>query len=579
MATLAADKLSVAVQHHQVGSLERADRLYRQVLARDPRNADALHLRGLLAADTGQLELAVELIRRAITIRPGSALFNLNLARILMTNGRIAEAVECYQVAISGAPSAELLNELGSALQEIGRPDEALEYLQKAIQLNPKLAVAHNALAVTLIAMNRVEEALAASREAARLDNKAVHFHLNVAMTLRLLRREEEAIVHVERALALEPANADALNSMGCALCALDKASEATVYYRRAIAIDKKVADYHHNLGVALQMLQRPEEAIAAYREALARQDYHDTRIGLAMCQLMLGRLQEAWPGFDFRLQALFERGVRPTLPIWTGDAAEGRTLLVVAEHGFGDSLQFCRYLPFVRQRGFRVIVMAPNALLRLFRESFSDVQIQPYAEAVGDVYIPMMSLPRMFDTSLDTIPAQVYLHADPARVRAWRERLAPLQGLRAGLVWAGNAREKMNRRRSIAPERLAPLFDVSGVSWFSLQKTAPFAPPEFPLIDYMSEMTDFSDTAALVANLDLVISVDSAMAHLAAGMGKPVWLLNRFDTCWRWLLERKDSPWYPTLRIYRQPAPGDWDSVLAAVQHDLGTLAAPRAA
>jgi hypothetical protein len=270
--------------------------------------------------------------------------------------------------------------------------------------------------------------------------------------------------------------------------------------------------------------------------------------------------------------------------PQWRGEESAGRILLIHAEQGFGDTLQFCRYATLAAERGLRVVLEAQSPLVRLLQGLPGVDRVIARGEALPafDLHCPMLSLPLALGVTLENIRRfEPYLHADPAQAATWRTRLAEMTGPvpRIGLVWAGNPRNHLrglaavDRRRSLAPNLLAPIFNVPGLRLLSLQKDGPLAPVEFPLIDFMHEMQDFADTAALIANLDLVISVDTAVAHLAAALGKPVWLLDRYDACWRWFTGRRDSPWYPTLRLYRQPQPGDWDQVLAEVISDLAGL------
>jgi len=265
--------------------------------------------------------------------------------------------------------------------------------------------------------------------------------------------------------------------------------------------------------------------------------------------------------------------------PQWRGEATR-KTLLIHAEQGIGDTLQFCRYAMLAAGRGLRVTMEVQTPLVRLLRGLPGVDLVRGCGDELPafDLHCPMLSLPFALGTTMATVPsATCYLHADAALAAAWQARLAAManQCLRIGLVWAGNPDAvAIDHLRSLAPDRLAPLFALSGLHFFSLQKGGPAAPGDFPLTDFMDEMADFADTAALIANLDLVISVDTAVAHLAAALGKPVWLLDRFYPCWRWLTGRRDSPWYPSLRIYRQPSSGDWDSVLAEVARDLRGLA-----
>jgi hypothetical protein len=266
--------------------------------------------------------------------------------------------------------------------------------------------------------------------------------------------------------------------------------------------------------------------------------------------------------------------------PQWCGEPAQGRTLLIHPEQGYGDTLQFCRYAALATAFGFRVYLEVQPPLARLARSLDGVAQVFARGDVLPpfDVQCPIMSLPFAFGTTLATVPnAPAYLRADPTEAAAWAGRLECIDhgAPRIGLVWAGNPRlnapraTAVDRRRSMPPEHLAPLFALGDHHFISLQKTGP-ALDQAKLTDVMSEMNDFADTAAVIVNLDLVISVDTAVAHLAAALGKPVWLLDRFDCCWRWLQGRRDSPWYPTLRIYRQPSAGDWDAVISRVVDDL---------
>jgi tetratricopeptide (TPR) repeat protein len=348
-----------------------------------------------------------------------------------------------------------------------------------------------------------------------------------------------------------------------------------------AIAINPGPAPYHSALGNALRELGRPGEAIASYRKAIAlAPDLIDAHYNIATTLLAEGDLQAGWTEFEWRWKTVYMAGSQRTFKQaqWTGEPARGQTLLIYAEQGFGDSLQFCRYATLAAKRGLRVILEVQAPLVRLLRTLPGVDQVMALGEPLPDfdVHCPMMSLPLAFATTVETIPGSAaYLRADPMQVAVWQTRLdgMPQRGPRIGLVWAGSAMLTADRRRSINPEKLAPLFRLSGFHFFSVQKSGQAAPSDFPLTDYMDEMDDFADTAALIANLDLVISVDTAVAHLAAALGKPVWLLDRFDHDWRWLTGRRDSPWYPTLRLYRQPQRGDWDAVLAEVLHDLDAL------
>jgi len=310
--------------------------------------------------------------------------------------------------------------------------------------------------------------------------------------------------------------------------------------------------------------------------------------MNLCFLLLITGRFEEGWEEHEWRWRMRQSSMVERTFPVplWGGEPIAGRTILLHAEQGLGDTLQFCRYAPLI-EPGARVIVEVQAPLARLVSRMPGIAQVVVRGQALPpfDLHCPLLSLPRAFGTTLATVPGKPYLAADPADSASWRERLAALPGLKVGLVWAGEPRENwpklaaIDARRSMALKTLAQLGDAAGVSFISLQKGKPAAqatdpPAGMSLVDHTAELKDFADTAALIENLDLVICVDTSVAHLAGGMGKPVWLLNRFDTCWRWLLDRDDSPWYPTLRQFRQPSPGDWLAVVARVRDALQRLA-----
>jgi len=374
---------------------------------------------------------------------------------------------------------------------------------------------------------------------------------------LRHQRRLDEAIASFRAALEHQPDHAPVHNNLGLALSEQLKLDEAEACYRRSIALTPEAPDPHFNLGLVL---------------------------------LAKGEMQEGWREYEWRwrtAQTISHRRKFPQ-PQWHGAPAAGRTLLIHAEQGFGDTLQFCRYAPLAAARGLRVILGVPKSLTRLLR-CLPDVDkvigrgddLPPF-----DLHCPMLSLPLAFGTTMSSIPAAPsYLRAEAQEVAFWGDRLAAMNrpGLRVGLVWAGQpgshspVQAAVDRRRSIDPARLAPIFDMPGLHLVSLQKTGPAGPAGVALTDFMDEMEDFAATAALIANLDLVIAVDTAVAHLAAALGKPVWLMSRFDACWRWLTDRRDSPWYPSLRLYRQPEPDNWSAVLAEITRDLHRLAQSR--
>jgi tetratricopeptide (TPR) repeat protein len=511
---------SAGLEHHQAGRLLEAGRRYRQVLAADPDHADSLHMLGMVEQQAGRFDAAIELISQAIQRNDGAAPFYFNLSRAYEQAGRLEEAASAYRKTIALWPdNPDVHVNLGSVLQELGQVEEAAACFRQAIAREPGFAEAHTNLGNALREQGQLDEAVKSGRRAVELAPNFAGAHSNLGVTLGRLGQRDEA--------------------MAC--------------YRRAIALQPDLAAAHNNLAMAL----------------LAR-----------------GEMAAGWAEYEWRWKTQRMRaGQRAfTQPQWQGDAAVGKTLLIHAEQGFGDTLQFCRYAALAAARGLRVIMEVQKPLARLLKDLPGVELVLGRGEELPpfDLHVPMLSLPLVFRTGLDSIPAtSPYLCADAAMVAAWRRRLdaAGSRPLRIGLAWAGSPQLQADRQRSISPEKLAPLFVQTGLSFVSLQKSGPAAPGGFPLLDMTAALDDFSDTAALIANLDLVISVDTAVAHLAAALGKPVWMMNRFDPCWRWLAGRRDSPWYPRLRIYQQTAPDDWGVVVSEIARDLESFAMDRSA
>jgi Flp pilus assembly protein TadD len=387
-------------------------------------------------------------------------------------------------------------------------------------------------------------------------------------------------------ALACHPGHWGALANLGVALHRQQRLGEAVAAYAASLRAQPANADVCTNLAVALTEQWRIDEALTLHAAAMAlAPEDAEVRSNRALALLTAGDLAQGFAENEWRWRCA---GMRPhgvPGPVWAGENPAGLHILLHEEGGFGDTLQFIRYASLLAARGAEVTVVVRPPLLRLLRQSLPGVAILPIGEALPayDRHCPMVSLPHGFATTLATVPAMIpYLHADPAAAECWRTRLAAALGdaRRVGLVWAGAPRpdmpiaHAMDGRRSIGPARFAPLAAVPGCRLVSLQHQA-VPPPELPVFDAMAEIGDFADTAALIMGLDLVIAVDTAVAHLAGALGRPVWLLSRHDACWRWIAHRRDSPWYPGLRLYRQPAPGDWDSVVAAVTQDLTGWAA----
>lgn len=550
--------LHQAIAMQQNGAYAEAEELYREILALRPKHFDATQLLGALALQAGRLDDGIELLKKAIAINGMQAPLHSNLAYAYNARRRFGEGLASADRALVLQPGfADALNNRGNALAGLDRPAEALAAFEKSIAVKPALAQAWNNRACVLRDLNRPDDAVASCDQAIALQSGYVEAWSNRANALSDLNRPLDARENYMKALELAPSFVDAWSNLGLTQIDLSEHEQALDSYDRALSLDPDLAEAHWNR---------------------------------ALCLLQMGRFDEGWREYEWRWRrhrmAAAERNFAQ--PLWQGQfPLEGKTILLHAEQGLGDTLQFCRYAPLVAAMGAKVILEVPQELMRLLQslEGVTHLVEQGQSLPSFDCHAPLLSLPLAFKTNADNIPATVpYLLADEAASKQWAERLDQHAGhaLKVGLVWAGGKRphvaelRKTDGRRSIALDMLAPFVDVPNVRFYSLQKGEAaqqlITNPEFVerITDYTDEFADFADTAAFVSNLDLVITVDTAVAHLAGALGRPVWIMNRFDTCWRWLLDRNDSPWYPSALLFRQPSLGDWDRVIAAVRDAL---------
>jgi Tfp pilus assembly protein PilF len=483
-------------------------------------------------------------------------------------------------------PGIDALLRRAAAQQQAGRCAEALEACDTALRRAPSHPEALHGRAVALAALGRREEALAEFARVVRLrpgNAQAIHNH---AATLHHLGRFAEALAGFEEAVRLSPAYAEAWFNRGNALRALERHDDALDAYAEAVRLRPGYADALLNRSTLLQDRGRFAEAMEGYLAALqARPDFPGAAWNLSLLLLLQGAYRDGWRLYESRL---LEPGLRdgyPRLPVpaWRGDAdLRGRTLLVHAEQGLGDVLQFARYVPLLRARGVSVVFGVHKALVPLMATGLAGPEVTVVTDGDPlppvDASCPVMSLPLAFGTTLETVPwTGPYLRADAAKVAAWHERLGPPGRLRVGVVWSGRAEHRNDRNRSLALQQLLPLLALP-VEWHSLQRE--YRPADEVLLrdtpairQHQDHLRDFSDTAALAACLDVVLTVDTSVAHLAGALGRPVWILLPHVPDFRWLLEREDSPWYPTARLFRQPAPGQWAPVLARVRRELALL------
>src|SRR5271166_4126010 len=581
--------------HNNLGIvLEKQDKLdeamarYQQALRLKPDYPDAHNNLGIVLEKQDKLDEAMARYQQALRLKPNYPEAHYNLGIVLARQGRLDEAVASYQQALRLKPNyPEAHNNLGTVLARQGRLDEAIASYQQALRLKPADPEAHNNLGLVLAKQDKLDEAVASYQQALRLKPNYPEAHSNLGNALQEQGRLDEAVASCQQALRLKPDSAEAHHNLGIVLAKQDKLDEAVASFQQTLRLKPDYPEAHNNLGIVLARQGRLDEAVACYQQALhLKPDYPEAHWNRSLAWLLMGRFEQGWPGYEWRWKCK-EFGSLPPFhpPLWDGSPLDGRTILVHAEQGLGDTLQFIRYAPLVHQRGGRVILVCQPLLIGLLTRSPGVERLVAQGEALPeyDVHVPLMSLPGLLGTTLESVPADVpYLDAEPQLVEAWRHRLGSYPGFKVGIVWQGNPKFRLDRLRSIPLAQFAPLARVPGVHLFSLQK-GPGAEQlaavtdRFPVTDLGRRLDDFMDTAAVLKNLDLVISVDTAIAHLAGALGIPVWVALPFVPDWRWLMDREDSPWYPSMRLFRQTRPGQWEDVFQRIAEALQRrLAAP---
>jgi hypothetical protein len=568
---------------HQQGKLVEAERLYAQVLQNKPNHFDALHLLGVIALQTRRAQRSVELITKAIGLNSNFSAPYSNLGNGYRDLKRFEEALASYDKAIALKPDYATYNNRGVVLGDLKRPAEALESCNKAIALKPDYADAYNNRGNALGDLKRFAEALESYDRAIVLQPDNADAYNNRGNALRHLKRAAEALESYDKAIALKlDSDAVIYNNRGIALRDLKRPAEALESYERAIALKIDYADAYNNRGNALGDLKRPAEALENYDRAVAlKPDYADAHWNLALCCLQLGDFASGWEGYEWRSKredAHAEHRRIFTQPPWLGaETLEGSRILLHSEQGFGDTLQFCRYTNLVAALGAKVILEVQPTLLPLLTDLEGAAQVLPKGAPLPtfDYHCSLLSLPLAFKTDINTIPANIpYIRSDAARVSAWQDKLGIKTKPRVALVWSGSKGHKNDHNRSLPLRELLPLVDDCG-EWISLQTEVRGTDVDLLAsrtdIRHVGEhLKDFADTAAMIELMDLVVTVDTSVAHLAGAMGKPVWLLLPYNPDWRWLLDRNDSPWYPSARLFRQREIGNWAAVIDEVKSEL---------
>ncbi len=512
----------------------------------------------------------------------------LGEALALHRQGRLAEAERLYAAVLQiDNGSFDALLYLGILRTQQGKWEEAAALLSDAVKRDPVSADAHSNLGNALNETRRHDEAIASYGRAIALKPDFAEAHNNLGIALNMVERHEQAIASCQRALAINANLAEAHYNIGNALYALDRHEEAIVSFRRALQIKPDDLEVHNNLGLALNDLNRQAEAIALYDRALAlKPDFADAHWNRGLALLTLGDFKNGLEEYEWRWRTNVTAPMQDfPRPLWLGQTdPRGKTVLLHADQGFGDTIQYARYAPMLAAKGARVLlqVLAPAKDLLRGLEGVERVMARGEPLSDFDCHCPLSSLPRAFGTRLENIPARIpYLRAPADRVAKWQPLLAGSTGLSVGLTWSGNRSTRRHRLRSISLARLLPLLSVPGIRFVSLQKGMPEEDARTlegrPDITHVGDMlNDFADTAAAVSLLDLVISIDTSVVHLAGAMGKPVWVMMLLTQDWRWLLDREDSPWYPSARLFRQTRVGDWDGVLERVRTELARFFPP---
>ncbi|OXI48318.1 hypothetical protein CFB84_05100 [Burkholderia aenigmatica] len=595
---------------HRAGRLAEAEHGYRNALASNPADADALHLFGVLRHQQGQHAEAADLVGRAVALRPDDAALQLNLGNALKALGRLDEAVDRFRNALTLAPEfplahynlgnayaalqrhddaidafgralrltpddASIHNNLGNALNALGRHDDALAAFHRALELRPGHAGAHNNLAMALNAMGRADDAIAHFQAAIAAQPRFVAAHFNLGNTLDAVGRHAEAAAAFEAALALHPPFPLALFGLANALSAQARHRDALPYYERAVGLDPSFSLAWLNLGNAHHALGAHEMALRAFDQALrVAPDLTLARLHRAVTLLTLGDFTRGLPAYEARHDT---PGATPlgTLPRWQGEPIASRTLLIRAEQGFGDTLQFVRFVPLARARCARVVLEVQPELVTLLAPAASRWRVTLIAQGsakapAADIACTLMSLPFLLglQTEEDIVAGSRYLDAPDGTGRRFRGSLGGQSKRKFGLAWSG--RRQAQENRSMPFDALAPLLALPDIDWIVLQpaldddeRARVDAHPRVHRLD--GRLNDFADTAALVERLDGVVTIDTAVAHLAGALGKPLWVMLPFAPDWRWFTG-DDCPWYPQARLARQPAPGQWLDVAAAV-------------
>jgi tetratricopeptide (TPR) repeat protein len=605
------DSIAEAQALERAGRTTEAEAVYRRLVTQDPVNHLAWHALGILAVGKQQLDMAADMLKAAVSQDKTNAMYQRNYGEVCRRLGRLDDAIYAGRQACKNAPdSADAHYNLALAFGDKQDAEQAAKHYRKALGLNPTHGQAWNNLGTVLEHLQDLSGAEEAYQQAIRVNAANAQAQHNLGTVYLKQNKIQKARSCFHAALAAQadfqpakvrleqinqnrPVNeieAEKLHAQGGEQYRQDDFSAAEQSYRACLALHPEFAEAWNSLGFVLQDMGQLDEALRCFQRSVdLNPDFTIGRLNLSFAQLKAGDYANGWDNYESRWSGSAEavkgglQKPQVPLPQWTGkEDTSGKRLLVVSEQGYGDVFQFTRLLQQALSRFAKVGFVCSQPVLRLIDWSFGDrvflMNHLPANMADWDMQCPMMSLARACEVRIDTVPASTpYLKVQSSASKHWQDKLdaAAPKGLRVGLAWTGRKNHQYNGRRSLTLDMLAPLFKIKPVTWVSLQKwtegeKTPALPKGVNWIDWTADETDFGDAAAVISHLDLVLTIDSSMSHLAGALNTPVWLMNRFDNEWRWLHQRDDSPWYPSMRIFRQPTYGDWTTVIDQVTEAL---------
>ncbi|MEG3618295.1 tetratricopeptide repeat protein [Magnetovibrio sp. PR-2] len=578
-------KMNEGLGLFQAGHPAEAFSAYQGVLALSPDHVDALNMAGVCAWQAGDTSVALGLLDQAMARHPSHPDAYANLGVILEVYGRFEDAANAYKASLEAKPGNVLvLMNLSNALSQMGAYGEVLDVLDQVLSRTPTDVDALNSKALALKEFGRTEDALACLQTALEADQTSVRTWTNLGLLYRTDGQPEKAFEAYDKALEIEPGSLKVLNNVAVLHRWEGNLDEAAAICEGILSAQPDQVEVLNNLGDTYQALARLKEARVCFEKVLALAPEHpEGHHNLAVLLLLAGDFENGWKHYEWRWLAKEFPSERRNFPqpLWTGEDLGGKTILLYVEQGLGDALQFVRYAPLVQQRGGRVLVECPKVLKTLFEGVAGIDQVIARGDSLPTfaVQCPFLSLPGLLSPNEQSIPTDVpYIEISDETQEVWAKRLASDTSFKVGLVWAGNPTHTNDRERSVPLSRFEPLSTVPGCSFYSLQigeRAGQVKDVSWPVQDLTGDIDDYADTAAFVEQLDVVITVDTSVAHVSGALGKDVWVLLPFAPDWRWQMDRTDSPWYPTMKLFRQPKRRDWDRVfrdlLAALSARVG--------